>query len=115
LGAVGVMVGINIVGRLWIAIHMGRIIGVVRQDWKLLGGFAMVAIAAAAAAAVTAAVRQFLPPMRPLLTVAVSGLCYGAAYLAALVLLKIPDAEERNLARRFAEKFAPVFGITGRL
>jgi hypothetical protein len=110
-----VIVGFNIVGRLWMAIHMGRIIGVVRQDWKLLGGFAMVAIAAAAAAAVTAAVRQFLPPMRPLPTVAVSGLSYGAAYLAAVVLLKIPDAEERNLVRRFVERFAPVFGITGRL
>jgi O-antigen/teichoic acid export membrane protein len=115
LGAVGVMVGFNIVGRLWMAIHMGRIIGVVRQDWKLLGGFAMVAIAAAAAAAVTAAVRQFLPPMKPLLTVVVSGLCYSAAYLAAVVLLKIPDAEERHLVRRFVERFAPVFSITGSL
>jgi O-antigen/teichoic acid export membrane protein len=114
-GAVGVMVGLNIAGRLWLATHMGRIIGVVRQDWKLLGGFAMVAVAAAAAAAVTAAVRQFLPPMKPLLAVAVSGLCYSAAYLAAIALLKIPDAEERDLVRRFVERFAPVFGITGKL
>src|ERR1700722_7339552 len=82
-GAVGVMVGLNIAGRLWLATHMGRIIGVVRQDWKLLGGFAMVAVAAAAAAGGEAALRQVLSPLQPLPALIVSGLCYGAAYLVA--------------------------------
>jgi O-antigen/teichoic acid export membrane protein len=111
LGAIGVIAGITIVGRLWMAVHMGRIIGVAPQDWKLLGGFGMVAIAAAVAAAVTVVARQFLPPMKPLPAVVVSGLCYSAAYVAAAVLMKIPDPEERTLVKRLAQKLAPIFGM----
>ena len=110
MGAVAVIVGANLSGKFWIAIRMGRVIGVARQDWKLLSGVARVAIAAAVAAMVTAAIRLGLPPMKPLFAVIVAGLFYTAAYLLAIVLMKIPDTEERGLVWRVVGRLAPAFG-----
>jgi O-antigen/teichoic acid export membrane protein len=110
LSAVFVIVATNIAGRMWMAVRMARVIGVTRQDWKLLRGYGKVGLAALFAAALTAGLRPFIPPMKPLLTVIVCGLFYSAAYLIALVLMKIPQPEERDLVVRFAGKLAPVFG-----
>lgn len=101
LGAVFVIVGINLLGKIVTAHRLARMIGLQRGDAKLLRGVGMVALAAAVAALVTALVKISLPPWKPLYVVTVCGVCYALSYLAAALLMRIPEADERALVIRF--------------
>jgi O-antigen/teichoic acid export membrane protein len=114
LSAVVVIVGVNVAGRLWIAARMARVVGVRREDWKLLEGYGKVALAAVASAVLTAGFRLLLPPLKPLLTVTVCGLFFSAAYLIALVWMNIPEPDEYDLIRRFAAKLVPSSAAWGK-
>jgi O-antigen/teichoic acid export membrane protein len=101
LGAIYVIVGINILSKIVLAGKLGRMVGLERGDFKLLRGVGMVALAAATAALVTALLRVSLPPWKPLAVLMVCGICYTIVYLASVWIMKIPAPDERALLDRF--------------
>ncbi len=111
LGAVMVVVAAGVAGRVYLAFKMGAVIGVRRSDWRLLGGVALAALAAAAAALLTAAVRPLFLSLKPLFTLIACGACFSASYLAAVLLLKIPEPEERAMVRAAIRRFVPIFRV----
>ena len=104
LGAIGVVVGINLLERVATALKFGRVIGARAADARLLKDVGKVALAAAAAAGAAALTRQALAGASPFAVLAACGAVFGAAYLAGLLLLGVPEPEEREAVRRQAAR-----------
>lgn len=100
LGAVLVIVGINILGKIVLTRKLGRMAGLEWRDFNLLRGLVPVVGAAAIAALVTAVVQVFLPAWKHLTVLTVCGVCYTIVYLAAVWLMRIPTPDERTMLNR---------------
>lgn len=100
IGAITVMVSVNVVDRLVIARKVKNILGVTRRDFYLLKDVGKLAFASIAAAAVTLIVRSFLNGTKPLLMLVVSASAFGVAYLLAVLLLGVVSQEERGAIGR---------------
>ncbi len=99
LGAISVVVSARYLETGIIALLLWPIVGIHRQDIRLLRDPAKLATASVFAAAVTEFARLSLAGARPFDILAVCGCVYLVAYLAAVVALRVPTTEEWNLAR----------------
>jgi O-antigen/teichoic acid export membrane protein len=99
LGAVAAMVAASVADRLIEAFKAWSIVGVTRRDVGLLKDVGKVGVAAAAAACVTAAARLLFAGARPFYVLAACGAVFGCVYLALLLALGVPTAEEREMVR----------------
>lgn len=104
LGAVGTVVLVGVLERFALLFKFGRVLGVSRRDVPLFGDVGKIAVASAVAAAAAALVRAVLPGIKPFFALAACGVVFGAAYLCAILLLKVVRAEEFDMARARATK-----------
>lgn len=86
VGAITTVVSISLFERMLIVFRLGRVLGVTRQDWKLLKEPGKVVIAALAGAMVAAVVRSIISQANPLTVLLVCGGCFAATYLGAMQL-----------------------------
>ncbi|MEO7145177.1 MAG: oligosaccharide flippase family protein [Bryobacteraceae bacterium] len=105
MGAICAVVIVNFMERTITALRFGRLIGVGRKDLVLLRDVAKIAIAAAASGAAAALLRLLLSGYRPIVILLACGTIFALVYAGALLLLKVPTAEEKELVR---EKIAMV-------
>lgn len=96
VGAVTVMVCINVIDRLVTARKIKRILGVTRRDIGLLKDVGKVALASVLSALVAALVRSLMLGAKPLFVLIITGCAFACAYLLAVVLLRIPTPQERG-------------------
>jgi len=104
VGAVGAVVLVGVGERLALLAKFTRVLGVSRRDLPLFRDVAKLGAAAAAAACVAAAVRALMPGARPFFVLAACGASFGAAYLAAVVLLKVVTGDEFEMVRARAAR-----------
>jgi len=96
VGAVSVMVSVNVIDRLVTARKVKRILGVTRRDLVLLKDVGKIALASVAAAGVAALVRSVALGAKPIVVLMVAGFAFAVTYLLALLLLGVPTPEERG-------------------
>lgn len=101
VGAIGVVVCVNLIERVATAIKFGRVIGFAPRDFRLLKDVWKIAAASAIAGIVTAFVRALvLPHVKPFMALVVCGAVFSLIYIAMILLLRVPDGDERDLVRR---------------
>lgn len=100
MGAVTVMVGINVIDRLIIGRKVKNILGITRRDLALFKDIGKLAVAAAAAAIVTVFVRPFMLGAKPFVVFIAGGCAFSIAYLLAVLLLGIMTTDERGAIQR---------------
>ena len=109
-GVIIVVTAANLVERLVTLGKVGHILGVGRRDVALISDVGKIALAAGAAGALTWVVRALMSGRMPLLVLSVCAVTFSAAYLAAIVWLKVPALEEWQAVRRriaFVQRHAP--------
>jgi O-antigen/teichoic acid export membrane protein/glycosyltransferase involved in cell wall biosynthesis len=103
MGAITVMISINIIERLITAMKVGRILEIKRRDVFLFKDVGKLIIASAIAGLLTAGVRSLVGNAGPLAVLVVCGLCFSGFYIAAILLLGIATQAERDsIIRRFS-------------
>ena len=102
--AIAVVVAGTLVERFVILWKFGRVLGVGWGDVGLLKDVGKVALATLAGACAALFVHTLVAGGRPFLVIVYCGTAFSAVYLAALLLLRVPEAEEREWARRFISK-----------
>ena len=107
VGAIGVVVLFNLLGRLGGAIKFGRVLGVRASDVLLLRDVGKLAIAASSAGLAAFAVRSLMLSggAAPLLVLAACGAIFSLVYVASALLLGVLTGEEREALRRRAGLF----------
>lgn len=100
MGAIIAMVTVNIIERMITAVKVRRILDMRDGDLKLFGDLWKLAVASVLAGVVTWIVRSTLVGARPLFVLAVCGVSFTAAYMASVLLFKIPRVTEREAIRR---------------
>ena len=101
VGAVAVVVAVNLVDRLAVAAKAARVLGAGWADVALLKDTGKVALAAALAAVAAALVRAFLlTGAKPLAVLIGCGVAFGLVYLLAVVLLGAVTPGEREEFRQ---------------
>ncbi len=104
VGAIAVVVSINLIERAVTALKFGRVIGFAPRDFALLKDVWKIAAASAVAGLTTALVRSLVVlHLKPFWSLAVCGSAFALVYLALILLLRVPDADERDLVRRKVE------------
>jgi O-antigen/teichoic acid export membrane protein len=100
MGAVTVMVSVNLVDRLIEGAKACRIVAVRWSDIVLLKDVGKLAVASLAAASLTAVLRMFVVGQRPFIVLVVCGLVFSASYALFVLMLAIPTVDERDEIRR---------------
>ena len=100
VGMISVVVGVGIFERLAVSYRSAKVVGFTARDLPLLGDVGRIALATSAAAAAAFAARMAVAGARPLLVLTACGAAFMLVYAAALLLLGVPSAEERETARR---------------
>ena len=100
IGAITVMVSVNVIDRLVIARKVKNILGVTRRDLYLLKDVGKIALASVIAAVVTIATRAFVVGAKPLVMLIICGLAFSLTYLLVVLLLGIVSQEERGAIAR---------------
>lgn len=91
MGVIGIVVLIAALERVIMAVHFGRLLGVMRRDAILLADIGKIAIAALGSGIAAALIRGGLLHRNPLVILAASGSAFTAIYLAMLVRwLRLP-------------------------
>jgi hypothetical protein len=104
VGAIAVVVTGTLVERFVLALKFGRVLGVGWGDARLLKDVGKVALATLAAAAVALVVRALMAGGRPFFVILYCGVAFGLTYAAGLLVLGVPEPEERDAARRSLAK-----------
>lgn len=97
LGAISVVVGVNVTERLVTASRFWRILGVRRRDIVLLADVGKLALAAAAAACIAAGLRLLLLGAKPLIILMACGAAFAIVYVGLIFLTGVPQPEEKDL------------------
>jgi O-antigen/teichoic acid export membrane protein len=107
VGAIGVVVLFNLLGRLGGAVKFGRVLGVRARDAALLRDVGKLAVAAAAAGLAAFFVRSLMLPggARPVIILAACGVIFSLVYAASALLLGVLTGEEREALRQKAGSF----------
>lgn len=100
VGAIAVVVAGTLAERAVLAFKFGRVLGVGWADFKLLKDVGKVALATIAASVAGLVVRALTMGMRPFFVILYCGIAFSLVYLAALLLLGVPEDDERGAARR---------------
>lgn len=99
LGAVGTIVAISVFERLALLQKFARVLKVSRRDLSEFSDVVKLGAASLAAAAVALAVRAVMQGFGPFYVLAACGLAFAAAYLAAVLLLRVVSEEEFEMVR----------------
>lgn len=100
IGAVGVVVGINLLLRVALAVRFSRVLGVVWRDLMLLKDVAKVAVAAVVAGILCLFVRSLFTVGEPLIILAVCFAVFTPVYLLVVWLLGVMTSDEREKLRQ---------------
>jgi O-antigen/teichoic acid export membrane protein len=98
-GALLAAVSIIIVERVVVMLKVLRILAITRKDSVLFADIPKLALAALCAAAATAGVRHFAAGNPVVLVLAFAAVVFSAVYLAVVVLLRVPTAQETDFVR----------------
>ena len=104
LGAIGVVVGVNLVQRVSSAVKFCRVLGIGARHLALVKDVGKLAIASAVAGAAALVVRLLMlsQDAGPLSVLAACALVFGLVYAAGVLLFGVPKPEERDAVRRQA-------------
>ncbi len=108
VGAISVVVAIGLIERFAVAWRFGRLLGVARRDGVLLKDVGKLGAAALVAGGAAALTKTFVAGMKPLWVIAWCGAVFSLVYLAAVILLRVPERDER-------EQFTRRLGLLRRL
>jgi len=103
LGAVVVVVSINLFEHLVVTYRSARLIGVKRADLRLLGDVGKLALAAMVGAAGALVARSFVVGLKPFYVLVFTGIVFVVLYIAALLLLRVPNDVERERVRKMTD------------
>jgi len=96
IGAITVVVAINVIERIAVSARAARILGATRTDLHLISDLGKIAAAAMIAGVITLGVRLGLGGVEVFYVLAVSGTTYTLSYLAAIMVLNIPTGGEKE-------------------
>lgn len=113
LGAIAVVVGVNIADRVVLSAVLGRALGVTWRDLGLLRDIGKVAVAAVTAGLGTRLLHGLMAGHAPLLVLGASAVVFGAVYVLSVLLLGVVTAEERHRIRRRTRNLLGRAGIGG--
>lgn len=99
IGAVGTVVAISVFERLALLVKFGRVLKVSRRDLPEFADVAKLAAASLVAAAAAALARSAMAGFKPFYVLAACGVTFGAAYLAAVLALRIASDDEFDAVR----------------
>ena len=99
-GAIGTVVAITLLEYAVVVGLVSRILGMRRSDWRLFGDAVKLGLAAAVAAICVAGLHAAAPALPPIAALAVTAPVFGLVYLGAVLLLKIPETEEKAVMWR---------------
>jgi O-antigen/teichoic acid export membrane protein len=102
--AIAVVVAGTLVERLVIVWKFGRVLGIGRRDARLLKDVGKVAAATLAGAAAALVTHALVAGGRPFFVILYCGVAFSLVYVAGLLLLGVPEDEERDFARRFLSR-----------
>ena len=104
IGAIGVVVAVNLLGRISSAVRFCRVLGIGARHLVLLRDVGKLAIASAAAGAAAVMARLVLVShgSTPLHVLVACALVFSVVYPAIVLLLRVPRPEERDAVRRRA-------------
>jgi len=109
VGVISVVVVAAIVERTVMAIHLGRLLGISRNDILLVRDIGKLALASLIAAVMCAALRSALTGNSLYLILTACGTVYSIVYLTSIHLMRIPTREEYALIRgTFARYLLPI-------
>jgi len=103
LGAVVVVVSINLFEHLVVTYRSATLIGVKRADLRLLGDVGKLALAAMVGAAGALVARSFVVGLKPFYVLVFTGIVFVVLYIAALLLLRVPNDVERERVRKMTD------------
>lgn len=106
VGAIGVVVAMNVIGRVVMAFRFSRVLGAKPRDMKLFTDVGKVAIASVVAGVLCFLVRSLIMVSysSPLMILAGCFIVFAAVYLAGILLLGVPTVEEREKVRRGCDR-----------
>jgi len=103
IGAIAVVVTTNLLEHLIVTVRSAKIIGFERGDVHLLGDVSKLALATVAGTLGVLMVKPFIGGFKPLYVLAITGTVFVMLYVSAVLLLRIPTADERDhLLKRIA-------------
>ncbi len=111
VGAIAVVVGLNLIERLVIAFKVGQILEVSWRDLVLFKDVAKLLFAAMAAALATGLARNFMQGTSPLGVLAFSGIVFGFVYLSWIFILGVLAREEREALHQAVVTFREYAGF----
>lgn len=100
IGAVSVVVGVNVMGRALTWIKIRSMLGIGVRDIRLLKDVGKIAIAATISAVITAFMRTAIQGLRPFAMLVAGAIVFGSVFLAGILLLGLPTIEERGYVKR---------------
>lgn len=98
-GMIWIVVGFATVERLIVALRCGKALGVGWRDLPLLADVGKIAVAAVVGGVAAYGVRVLLLGHRPIVVLAASAVGFGLAYLAGLLILRVPNEAEWEMVR----------------
>lgn len=106
VGAISVVVLVNLLSRVALAVKFSRVLGVNLRDVLLLKDVGKLAVAAGVAGLFCLLVRSLMLAgnTRPLLMLIVCSAVFAAVYVPAILLLGVPTSDEREKVRRGVER-----------
>jgi O-antigen/teichoic acid export membrane protein len=103
-GAITVMLAVNAAERFVIARKIKRVLGATWRDLALLKDVGKIALASIVAALCALAARASVAGVKPLFVLASCGAVFAVVYLVALLLLGVPEPDERDAVLRRASR-----------
>jgi hypothetical protein len=106
IGAISVVVLINLLLRLVLAVKFGRVLGAQLRDLSLFKDVAKVALASAAAGLLCLFVHSIVLARvsSPLVILIICFAVFSATYIGAILLLAVPTSDEREKLRQQLER-----------
>ena len=111
VGAVVVVVAVNVLDRVVLAGVLGRALNVSWRDLPLRGDVGKLAGAAGVAGLAAASARGFVGGAAPLVVLATSAAVFAAVYLLSVLALGVPTPTERTAAREQVERVLQRCGL----
>ena len=106
IGAISVVVGMNVVGRVAMAIRFSRVLGAKPRDLKLFADVAKIAVASVGAGVLCFFVRSLImaASTRPLMVLAGCFIVFVVVYVGAILMLGVATVDEREKVRRGVQR-----------
>ena len=98
-GAIVAVVLMVLTDYLVVTYKVVNMLGIERQDLRLFKALGRIAACAVAAGIVAQAVRYQLAGERPFSILLITGVIFCVVYVAAIILLRVPTAEETGMLR----------------